>query len=116
MTIEAIQKADAVLMATDPSGFFEEVTLHPLGVAGNARTIRALVVREDTQPTNESANHNAKLVRLRIPNDATYGVTSVALGKDKVLVRARVGEAPTTIVIRRVVSQVWGFWFLEGSA
>ena len=112
--LEAVVKADALAMARDAQGFFEDVAFWPLGVSANARTIRACVDRRDVQQLSESPNHNAKVVRLRIPRDATYGVTSWVLGKDKCVIAPRIGGSTATVVIRRIVAQDFAFWFVEG--
>lgn len=113
MTIEAQAKKDAVAMATDSSGFFETITWYPNGVVLDARAVRAVVARDDLQPLPDSPVHNAPIVRLRIPNDATYGVTVVHPHKDTALVALRYGATPTLVSIHRVVAQVFGFWVVE---
>lgn len=80
------------------------------------RTVLAVVDRQDVEPAAGNVQQVARLKAIvEIPNNATDGITAVVPG-DKLVMPMRLGEAPVTARITRVLSHDEGMWKVEATA
>jgi hypothetical protein len=106
--------ADAVSFV-DTDVFGEAITYTPLN--GAAVSINAVVMRGVPEPleSNSETRQQGKSINLVvfIRNDATYGVTSVDTGGDKITVARRKGGTAEAINVGQVIEQDAGMWKLR---
>jgi hypothetical protein len=95
--------------------FGEAITYTPLN--GSAKSINAVVMRGVPEPleSNSETRQQGKSINLVvfIRNDATYGVTSVDTGGDKITVARRKGGTAEAINVGQVIEQDAGMWKLR---
>lgn len=110
--LEEVMRSAAVAAAAMDPGLFESVTYYVDGVT--AKTIKAVVSRDDLGPTFEDTMVRTQHAVLRIPADATVGLTVVRPLVDKLDLKLRVGDvAVTSCRVLRIVRQVPGWIAIE---
>jgi hypothetical protein len=90
----------------------ETITYYPSGDLAAGISISAVVFRT---PISTLQDTLVRSVEIQIPNDATAGVSSIAVGQDLADVKTRGFGAAQRIRITRMISGDAGVWRLIGS-
>lgn len=90
----------------------ENITYYPDGDTDAGVSISAVVFRT---PLSTYQDNLVRSVEIQIPNDATAGVTAIAVGKDLADVKTKGGGGNQRIRITRMISGDAGVWRLVGS-
>jgi hypothetical protein len=104
MALHDYMAADmAIVTGTDDHG--ETVTYRPYG--GTARSITAIVERDDETDVDVASNVTAPLITITVANSATAGIsaTEIKVGADQIDVADRPGKTATSRVILRIIEQ-----------
>lgn len=111
MTLKTKMQADAVQTFLNTDEFAETITYTPYG--GTNKSIKALVDRKRLEPMTEtSGRFLSNTAEVMIANHATYGVTSVAKGYDKVIMEKSPGGDSQTWLVIDVMASDDGMWHL----
>lgn len=114
MTLREMMARHARTTLTRADHFGEEAVY--LFKAGGQRTVRCVVDRLDVEAAAPNVPQVARLrAVVAIPRDATYGIETHVAG-DRLQLAMRLGSAPVTTRIRRIVSQDEGMFLLEVDA
>lgn len=101
---------DAVNAILNEDELAEEITYIPK--AGSSLTISAIVIRGRITPDGETDRILQNRCEIYIANHATFGVTSVNKGSDKVIFPARVGESAVQWSVVDIFDNDEGMWHL----
>lgn len=111
MTLKSQMAQDAVSTFLNSDEFAENVSYTAYGES--PKTIKAVVERDTPEPTAEDRNRTAKnQAIIHIANEATYGVTGVSKGRDKVEFPANIGGADVVWVVTQILKQDDGMFTL----
>lgn len=102
--------SDAAAVFCNPNEFGEEITYTPHG--GSGTTVRAAITRRP-ELFISSLEVPADDLEISVPNDATYGVTSVKRGFDTVSFPAIIGGTAQTWRVMEIVHNDHGMWRLR---
>lgn len=106
------QIAEDALALANPDEFGEDITYYPGGVLTDPRTVRAVVFRGEIAPRVEDELIQSATLRLYVPNHPQHGITAHT-GADLADVAVRIGDAPQTVRVVRVIAADEGMWHLE---
>ena len=111
MTFKSQLGQDAVNVFLNGNEFSEQVTYAPKG--GSAKLIYAIVTRQRISPAGEDAGRTLiNQAEIMIANDATYGVTTINKGGDKVSLPERIGGTSIDWTVADILDQDEGCWRL----
>lgn len=119
MTLRETIAADATAVFLRTDDFAESITYHPYQYEGDearaARTIVAIVFREDIQVLSQDGDVVAPLWQVAVANSATDGISSeeLDLGGDQLEFPPRDGKTAERRSITRLTIQDHGMLILE---
>lgn len=114
MAFKDLMKSDAVAISAPSNGFAETITYTPMGVAANAKSVNAFVVRGEMVQLPENPNVMAWLFRILVPIDATDGIATVTENRDRVSLPIRAGDAASQeFRVARIAAKDHMFWTLD---
>lgn len=116
MTWAEMLAEDAVAIATDTAGPFEQADFLPKGVQGDLRQIRVAIVRRDLTAIPESPNLNVQTAEVLIPNDAETGTTRIYPNEDRLSLIPRLGGNQVYMRVRAILAQTQAFWLVTVQA
>lgn len=104
-----------VLAMLNTDEFGEQITYWPSGESGDARTIDAIIDRDQVETITGLEPLRSPLVTVTVANDAASGISSAEIdtGTDRVLVPIRYGETATNKGIARIVQHDQGVLVFE---
>lgn len=103
--------ADAVNALLNVDEFAEAIVYTPKN--GTPKSIKAIVERRRVSPAGEDSGRVLEnQAEIFIANNATYGVTSIKKGEDKVSLPERLGQADINWIVADVLGQDDGMWRL----
>lgn len=104
MTFRTQLQDDAKNCFMNTDEFAETISYTPYG--GSARSITAVIVRDPLQRSEQDGGRIAgREFEIFILNDATYGVSSVLKGQDKVSFPVHLGETAVSFVVADIISK-----------
>jgi hypothetical protein len=111
MSLKTQLKYDAMNSFLNSDEFAEDITYCPHG--GTNKSIKAIIIRQRIEPAGEDGGRTIiNNMETQIANDATYGMTSIKKGFDKIIAPKTVGGDDVTFIVADILGQDEGMWHL----